>query len=267
MSSQSISIPHLSARKTARLYVNETKYEFLKTLRMPVYVIPTVAFPMVFYAMFGLVFNRGQHLDSISVSTYMMATYAAFGVIAASMFGFAVGISQERGFGWLQVKQASPMPPLAYLAAKTVMSMLFSGIVVLSLLALGTAFGGVRLAPLRIIEFLAVLMLGSIPFGALGLAIGCWCSPNAAPALVNLILLPLSFCSGLWLPVEILPKVLQKAAIFMPPYHLGKLGLRFAGASGAGNALQHALVLAAFTIAFLWLAHRGFARQDAKMYG
>lgn len=267
MSSQATAIPRLSPGQTVRLYSNEARYEFLKTLRMPVYVIPTIAFPLAFYVMFGLIFNRGQHLDSISVSTYMMATYGAFGVIGAAMFGFAVGISQERGFGWLQVKQASPMPPLAYLLAKTVMSMLFSGFVVIALFGLGIAFGGVHLAPLQALEVLTVLVLGSIPFGALGLAIGCWCPPNSAPAVVNLIFLPLSFCSGLWIPAELLPKVLQKSAVFMPPYHLGKLALRFAGASGTGSTLQHALALAAFTIAFLWLARRGFARQDAKMYG
>jgi ABC-2 type transport system permease protein len=267
MSSQSVAVPRLSVGQTVRLYRNEAKYEFLKTLRMPAYVIPTLCFPLAFYVMFGLIFNRGQHLDSITVSTYMMATYGAFGVIGAAMFGFAVGISQERGFGWLQVKQASPMPPLAYLTAKTLMSMAFSGIVVVAMLALGIAFGGVHLAPLQAIEVIIVLILGAIPFGALGLAIGCWCAPNAAPAVVNLVFLPLSFCSGLWIPAELLPKVLQKAAVFMPPYHLGKLALRSAGASSTGSALQHTLALAAFTITFLWLARRGFARQDAKMYG
>jgi ABC-2 type transport system permease protein len=267
MTSQVIAVPSLSAGQTFRLYGKEAKYEFLKTLRMPAYVIPTLCFPLAFYVMFGLIFNRGQHLDSITVSTYMMATYGAFGVIGASMFGFAVGISQERGFGWLQVKQASPMPPLAYLAGKTVMSMVFSGIVVIAMLLLGTAFGGVRLAPVQTTEVLAVLILGSIPFGAMGLAIGCWCPPNSAPAVVNVIFLPLSFCSGLWIPAELLPKVLQKTAVFMPPYHLGKLALRFAGASGTGNAWQHTMALAVFTIVFLWLARRGFDRQDAKMYG
>jgi ABC-2 type transport system permease protein len=267
MSSQSISILRLSAGQTVRLYRNEAKYEFLKTLRMPAYVIPTLCFPLAFYVMFGLIFNRGQHLDSVTVSTYMLATYGAFGVIGASMFGFAVGISQERGFGWLQVKQASPMPPVAYLTAKTVMSMAFSGIVVLAMLGLGIAFGGVHLAAMQALKLVAILVLGSIPFGALGLAIGCWCGPNSAPAVVNLIFLPLSFCSGLWIPAELLPKVLQKSAVFMPPYHLGQLALKYTGASGTGSALQHVLALAAFTAAFLWLARRGFARQDAKMYG
>ena len=37
----------------------------------------------------------------------------------------------ERGYGWLQVKRASPMPPLAYLVAKTVMSIIFSAIIVI----------------------------------------------------------------------------------------------------------------------------------------
>lgn len=267
MSSPAATLPNLSAGRMLRVYSMEAKYEFLKTLRMPAYVVPTLSFPLLFYVMFGIVFNRNQSVDAISVSTYMMATYGAFGVIGASMFGFAVGVSQERGFGWLQVKQASPMPPLAYLVAKTAMAMLFSMILVTGLFILGTAFGGVRLSPAHMLELAGVLVLGSIPFCALGLAIGCFCAPNSAPAIVNAIYLPVSFCSGLWLPLFLLPKVMQRVAPLLPPYHLGQLALKFAGASSAGSALQHGLALAGFTVVFLLLARRGFSRQDVKMYG
>src|SRR5579862_9513360 len=91
-----------------RVYRTEAKYEFIKTLRQPAYVIPTLTFPAIFYVMFGIVFGGKQAIGSITVSTYLLATYCAFGVIGASLFGFAVGVAMERGYGWLQVKRASP---------------------------------------------------------------------------------------------------------------------------------------------------------------
>ncbi len=248
-----------------RAYRTEAKYEFLKTLRQPAYVIPTLTFPLIFYVMFGIVFGGKQAVGDVNLATYLLATYSAFGVIGASLFGFAVGVAMERGYGWLQVKRASPMPPLAYLAAKAVMAMIFSAILVVSLFVVGVAFGGVHLSIGRFLGLAGTVIIGTIPFCALGLAIGCYSAPNAAPAVVNILFLPLSFCSGLWLPIQLLPKFLQHVALFLPPYHLGQLALQQVGFAGAGHTLQHVAALAAFTAAFLLLAQRGFKRDDVSI--
>src|SRR5215813_9630042 len=128
-----------------RIYRTEAKYEFLKTLRQPAYVIPALTFPLIFYVMFGIVFGGKQAIGGVNLATYLLATYSTFGVMGASLFGFAVGVAMERGYGWLQVKRASPMPPLAYLMAKAAMSTIFSTIIVIALYVLGVAFGGVKL--------------------------------------------------------------------------------------------------------------------------
>ena len=41
------------------------------------------------------------------VATYLLATYATFGVIGAALFGFGVGVAVERGQGWMLLKRAS----------------------------------------------------------------------------------------------------------------------------------------------------------------
>lgn len=263
MSSATVAIQNPAAGKL-RVYRTEAKYEFLKTLRQPAYVVPTLTFPLIFYVMFGIVFGGKQAVGSVSLSTYLLATYSAFGVIGASLFGFAVGVAMERGYGWLQVKRASPMPPLAYLVAKMAMAMIFSAILVVALFAAGTAFGGVHLSVGRFLGLAGTLIAGTIPFCALGLAIGCYSAPNSAPAVVNILFLPLAFCSGLWLPIQVLPKFLQHLAPFLPPYHLGQLALQQVGFDAAGHPLQHVAALAAFTVMFLLLAQRGFKRDDVN---
>ena len=37
--------------------------------------------------------------------------------------------------------------------------------------------------------------------------------PNSAPAIVNLIYLPTAFLSGLWVPIQVLPEILQRVAV------------------------------------------------------
>ena len=118
----------------------EAKYEFLKCLRLPMYAVSIMLFPIMFYILFGLIMGR-QTIGGLSTTVYLIPSYGTFGVMGASLFGTAATLATDRGFGWLQVKKASPMPIYASFLAKLVMSMIFSTADVLMLLALGFAFG------------------------------------------------------------------------------------------------------------------------------
>ncbi len=249
-----------------RLYGREAKYELLKVLRLPAYALPTLAFPLVFYLFFGIAFGH-QQTGPTPLGTYLIATYGAFGVIGASLFGFGVGVAAERGQGWMLVKRSTPMPPAAYFLAKTVMALLFSVAIVASLSLLGYTLGGVRIAPLTWLALGATLVAGAVPFCALGLWLGYLSGPSSAPAIVNLIYLPMSFCSGLWIPVQVLPPFLKHVAIWLPPYHYAQLALRWLGADQGGRPLGHVLFLVAFTVLCLAGARWAYLRDEGKTYG
>jgi ABC-2 type transport system permease protein len=256
-----------TTRHTLTIYLKEAKYEFLKNLRLRVYTASVISFPLMFYVLFGLVLNAKEMIGGTSVPTYLIATYGTFGVMGASLFGTASGLAADRGLGWLQVKRASPMPPFAYFIAKVILSMIFSAIVVLLLLVLGFSFGGVRMPFLEIVKLLGTLVAGSLPFSALGLAIGYFAGPQSAPGVINLIYLPMSFCSGLWVPYMFLPKVVRQIALALPPYHLSQLALGVVGAGGHEPAATHWEVLLAFTLICLGVARIGFQRDQGKLYG
>jgi ABC-2 type transport system permease protein len=252
--------------QTLAIFFKEAKYEFLKNLRLPIYSVSTIAFPVMFYLLFGLLMGR-QSVGTVNLSKYLLPTYGTFGVIAASLFGTAAGLAGERGMGWVQVKRASPMPPAAYFFGKVVMSLTFSSIVVLLLLFLGVAFGGVRMPLMNIAKLVATLVGGSLPFCAMGLALGYFAGPNSAPATINIIYLPMSFCSGLWIPFMFLPRVVRQIAVFLPPYHLSQLALDIVGAGQHESNRTHWEVLMAFTLICLGIARIGFQRDEGKLYG
>lgn len=256
-----------SSRHTATIYLKEAKYEFLKNLRLRMYTASVLSFPIMFYVLFGLVLNSKESIGATRVPTYLIATYGTFGVMGASLFGTAAGLASDRGLGWLEVKRASPMPPFAYFAAKVVTSMIFSAIIVTLLFALGFSLGGVRLQTAETAKLLGTLVVGSLPFSALGLALGYFTGPNSAPATINLIYLPMSFCSGLWVPFMFLPKIVKQIALALPPYHLSQLALGIVGAGSHESNAIHWEVLAAFTMICLGIARVGFQRDQEKMYG
>ena len=271
MSTATVTLPttqvQRTPRHTANVYLKEAKYEFLKYLRLRMYTLSVLSFPVMFYVLFGLVLNSNESIAGTRVTVYLIPSYGTFGVIAASLFATAAGLASDRGLGWLEVKRASPMPPFAYFVAKCFTSVVFSTVVVLSLFALGIAFGGVRMSTLAFAKLLGTLVAGSIPFSAMGLALGYFTGPNSAPPTINLIYLPMSFCSGLWVPIMFLPKIVQKIAFVMPAYHLSQLALGVVGGGQHEPAATHWEVLLAFTMICLGVARIGFQRDQEKMYG
>ncbi len=245
-----------------RAYWLEAKIECLKTVRQPAYVFPTLGFPVVFYLLFAVVFGSGP-AGGTTMSAYMLATYGCFGVIGAALFAFGVGIAIERAQGWLELKRALPAPVGSGLIGKIVMSVLFAALIVALLSLLALTVGSVRAPVGSWARLAAVLVAGAIPFSAFGLALGYLCPANAAPAIVNLIYLPMSLMSGLWIPVEALPRVMQQVAVYLPAYHFGQLALGTIGAGRGGPALAHAAVLVGFTAVSTALALMAFRRQTS----
>jgi ABC-2 type transport system permease protein len=253
-------------RRLARIYRLEAASEVLKALRLPAYLVPLLAFPAMFYLLFGVSMHLAA-VGGVAMAAYLLATYGAFGVMNAALFGFGVGIAAERGQGWLLLKRATPMPPLALFVGKLATSLLFSAVVVTILFALGIGFGHVRLPAATLAALAAVLVGGALPFAALGLALGYWAGPNSAPVVCNLVSLPVAFASGLWLPYPLLPPLMRQVAHGLPAYHFAQLALGVLGAGNHEPVWWGVLYLAAFTALMLFVARLGYLRDEGRTYG
>ena len=234
-----------------RIYAADAGYEFLRLLRAPGAAVPMLAFPAMFYLLFGVVF--GGHGPQQAV--YVLGSMGAFGVMAPGLFALGIGVAIDRERGLLALKRALPVPPGAYLAAKMAMAMLFATLIFVILAVLAASVGGVRLASTQWLALALVMVPGVLPFCAIGLLVGTWVSAQAAPAIANLIYLPMSFLSGLWVPLQAMPHVLQQLAPLWPAYHLGRLSLHAVGMMPA-NVLPHVGTLLLFTTACFVLAVR-----------
>jgi ABC-2 type transport system permease protein len=244
-----------------RIYLLETKYEFLKLLRLPHYLVGTLGFPVMFYLLFGVSLAKKSD-GPIGAAEFLLASYSVFGVVTAALFALGAGVAVERAQGWMTLKRATPMPVSAYLGAKIFSSMCF-GTVILALMGLcGVTLGGVRFAPAVWLNLWAVMVLGCIPFCLGGLIIAFTVPPTGAPGIVNLINLPLSFAGGLWFPVSMMPAFLQAIAPWLPQYHLGQLALGAIGAVDETRTLEHVLALGGYAAIFAALAWRAYRRSD-----
>ena len=240
-----------------RCYLLEARCEFVRLLRTPSFAVPTLLFPSLFYLLFGVLLGgtRGPQ-----AATWLLAGYGVFGVMAPGLFGFGVAIALDRERGLLQLKRALPAPPAATLVARLAMAMLFATVIALQVLVLGLTLGGVAVTLPQALMLVLVDVLGVLPFCALGLWIGSVVGGQGAPAVVNLVYLPMAFLSGLWIPLKFLPGFIAALAPAWPSYHLAQLALKVLGQDAGGSAWGHVAVLAAVTLVFFALARRRLAR-------
>ncbi|MFZ0592791.1 MAG: ABC transporter permease [Bryobacteraceae bacterium] len=245
-------------------YLYETKSEFLSLMRMPRYAISTLILPLLFYCFFGL--GLAKRFGHGAAAVYL-GSYSAWGVMGACLWGIGAAVASERGFGWLQLKRASPMPPLAYFVAKLASAFLFSTLVMIGMFLLAGFFGGVHFPASQWARLALALWAGTIPFCALGFLLGYLMGPTFAPAVVNLVFLPMLFLSGIWIPLQFLPEYIQHIAPALPSYHLAQLTSAVVGAGSKLSPVASLEALFAFTLIFggaAWLAWR---REETKVYG
>ena len=57
-------LPQRSPGQTLTIYLKEAKYEFLKNLRLRVYTLSVLSFPLMFYVLFGLVLNARESIGA-----------------------------------------------------------------------------------------------------------------------------------------------------------------------------------------------------------
>jgi len=246
----------MSLRGVFGAYAAEARSECLRYLRSPGFLLPVTLFPTMFYVLFGIVMNRNA---DAATARYLLASYSVFGVMSPGLFGFGVSLAMERENGLLTLKRALPMPPGAYLLGKMLMAMLAAGVAIVLLLALAVGFAHVQVSAMQALALLATGMFGVLPFCALGMLVGALVKGQGAPGVINIIYLPMSFLSGLWIPLSMLPTVLQRIAPVWPSAHLHLIALQALGVRHTGIGL-HGAVLLAYTAVFFLLAARRLRR-------
>ena len=254
-----ISLP--ATANPARIYGKEAKYEFVKLIRTRSFSLATIGFPVMFYIIFGLV-NRHAFDGTVHMAKYMLAGYACFGLIGSALFGIGVGLSSDLAAGWLELKRSSPMPVAAYLFAKCASAAAFGLIIVTILTIIGISFGDVHLSSSELAKMLGVTFAGSISFASMGLLIALLVPANAAPGIINLIYLPMSFLSGLWVPIKFMPHWLQGIAPLLPTYHLSQIMLSIFHYNDTMSLTTHWNALIGFTLLMLGFSRLIFHRKE-----
>jgi ABC-2 type transport system permease protein len=231
----------------------------IELVRMPTYVVPTFAFPILLFVFFGL-----PYAGNTEAARLVMSSYAAYGIIGVTLFQFGVGIAADRDTSWERYLRVLPVTFGTRLLARIVAALVFALAVAAAVIVTAALLTKADLNALLLARLVPTLLIGAIPFALLGITIGYWVNRRAAIPVANLIYLPLSLAGGLWMPPAFLPKAIAAVSPFLPTRHYGELV--WAAANGTHVPIVSWIWLLAYTVIFGITAVLGYRRDESRSY-
>lgn len=232
----------------------EIRDELYAIIREPTAALFSIAMPVGMFIVFASVFGA-QGNGPVTGATLMLATFGTFGVISVALTP-GIGIAEDRERGWLQVKRVSSVPIRTTLLAKIAASLpvAFGVYAAMSLAAI--AMGRFDTGLATWLQMAGLLLIGSLPFALLSMAVGFVARGRAAPAIINALFLPMAIAGGLWMPLDMLPAFVQNLAVWLPTYHLSQLGLGLLTGESIIDNIAALLAATAVTASLAALAYR-----------
>ena len=253
-----------------RLTLRQIGFEQRSFRRNPPAAFFTVVFPLMFLVIFNLLFGNDEIEvggGTTTAATFYVPAIAALAIISSCFTNIAISVSLTRDLGVLKRLRGTPMPPWLYFAGVIGNVTLLSVVLVLVIVVAGAVFYGVDV-PGRTLPALAVsVIVGAAAFSALGLALtGFIRDGDAAPAIVNAVVLPLLFISDVFITPGTAPGWLTTVAEVFPIKHLSAalFGAFDPFADGSGFRFGDLAVLAAWGVVGVLLALRSFRWEPAR---
>lgn len=229
----------------------------------------SVAFPLIFLVMFNAI-NGGHQIEEmggISYATWFVPGILAYGLIMATFTNLAVSTAVARDTGVLKRIRGTSLPAWIFFGGQIGSALITTVILVATTLTLGVFAYGVTIRTSTLVALVTTLVLGSVCFTVLGLAATA-IIPNAdaAPAIVNVLILPLTFISGIWMVLANAPAWLDVTAEIFPVHALAH-GLQHAfdpATAGYGVDWSDLMVLAVWAAVGLRVCQRRFRWESPR---
>ncbi len=238
------------------------RYELLRTFRNRRFFLLSLGFPLILYFVIAGP-NRHVHDFSgtgVSLPLYFMVGLASFGTMSA-MLSSGARIAAERAVGWNRQLRITPLSPRTYFRAKVLTAYAMALLSILVLYLAGSSLG-VSLGASDWLKMTGLMLVGLIPFAALGIALGHMLTPDSiGPAMGGGVSL-FALLGGTWFPLGN-HGFLHDLAQYIPSYWLVQAShVAIGGKAWTGMAW---LVIAAWTAVFSALALRAYRRDTARV--
>jgi ABC-2 type transport system permease protein len=224
----------------------------------------TLALPVLFLVIFASIFRDATVKvpgGIMKESVYYVPAIITYGLIAAAFSNQAITVVRNREAGIYKRRRATPLPATAVIAARALVGVLTALAITAVLLLIGWAAYGATIPSRTAPAFVLDVIVGAAAFCCLGFAVASLISNvDAAQPVVQAIVLPLSFISGVFIATSELPSWLAGIGKVFPVEHLNAALLAAYNPHTTGSGLRWGdlAVLAVWGAAGLIIAARRF---------
>jgi ABC-2 type transport system permease protein len=200
--------------------LKQSKMEMLRVLRNRYFVFWSLVMPIIFYYIFTNVVNTDAP-DKAEWQAHYLMSMTVFSVMGSSIMTLGIRLVQERSQGWSTFMRITPLSDNVYFAAQMIGQSVIHVLSITIIFAAGAIINRVSLSPIEWIMSGVWILIGSLPFLALGTLIGMLKKVETAAAISNVLYMLLAVCGGMWMPVEVMPKPMQDIGKWLPSYNFG----------------------------------------------
>jgi ABC-2 type transport system permease protein len=201
-----------------RLVAHQLAAEQLMFWRSREAAIFIFVFPLLLFSLLASVYSGEIEVNGVEVPSadFLLAGLFGYGAANTAFAGLAIILVGRRETGILKRLRATPLPPVAYIAAVILSTLVVFAVQTVALLVLGTTLFDAG-APANALGFAGAVVLGVACFAGMGIGAAALIrSADGASAVVNVVLLPMAFLSGSFGPRDEFPDVLQAIADVVP---------------------------------------------------
>ena len=237
------------------------RYEVLRTLRNRRFFFLSLGFPLVLYFLIATPNRHEADLGhtGLSAPLYFMVGLAAFGAMNA-MLSSGARIAGERAVGWNRQLRITPLSTRMYFRAKVATGYMMAGLTLVGLYLSGVALG-VSLTSSEWARMTGLILVGLLPFAALGIVLGHLLTPDSIGPVMGGLTALFAILGGTWFPIT--SGVMKSIGEALPSYWLVQASHVALG--GRGWTSTAWLVVAAWTIGAALLARWAYRRDTRRV--
>jgi ABC-2 type transport system permease protein len=248
-----------------RLVLVQARAQLTSIARNRRAIVLSLVIPVLILVMFNSIFGGGDDTvdlagAKVTANAYFTGAMVAYALVGAAFVQLAMTLVAQRESGQLKRYRGTPVPAWTFIVATVLRVAVMSGLVTVILLLIARLAYGVDISGEALAEIGVYVLLGTATLCSAGIAATTVATDvDSASAAVPLVVVLLSFISGIFVPVDQLPGWLAEIGRIFPLYHVAD-GVQTALGVAGDTSLRagDVAVLAAWAVGSVFVAVRGF---------
>jgi len=203
-------------------YLYQVQINFKRTiLRNKAFFFFDMLLPISFYILYTkILINGGTPSQLQTWNQNYLISMMIYGCVLGSIITTANTLLSDQVTHFKLFIDLSPISTFRYYSSMAIVFITLNLIASITISVVGILINHISLPITILTKLILINSLGTIPLILIGVLVSLAKRPETVNLLTNLIVFPMAIISGLWWPLEIMPKWLQNIGKLMPTYQL-----------------------------------------------